>query len=172
MKTRYEFEKTNWPASEPIRFKVRDTGDGSYRFFYKQIKRHIDTADLMRPITKEEMAKLSNTRVDMKSVVNAIYISIFMTQFLPNAVCKENTVAPSPPDLAEKGLVFFLPRDRREDVIGCLEEDYVINIVPKLGKRMARIWYWWQTIRTIWRYNGLTAWILNLVEEFKKSNSS
>lgn len=76
------------------------------------------------------------------------------------------------PQLAENTLMFLLPRERREEIMGCLEEDYVTNIVPKLGEKLARQWYWWQAFRTIWRYNGLTAWVLNLAEELKKSNGS
>lgn len=79
--------------------------------------------------------------------------------------------APELPQFAENTLIFLLPRDRREEIMGDLEEDYLTNIVPKLGEKLARRWYWFQAFRTILQYNGLTARIIKIVEELKKSRS-
>lgn len=73
------------------------------------------------------------------------------------------------PKAVEQCMIFLLPRDCRDEIMGDLEEDYRVNIVPKLGKKIARRWYWFQAIRTIWHYNGLTARIIRLVEGIRNS---
>jgi|GEM_PF-3098163 len=77
----------------------------------------------------------------------------------------------SPPNLADMVSLFLLPRNVREAVMGDLQEDYLTNIVPKMTTRNARLWYWWQTIRTVWEYNGLMARFIKIVETLRKSGS-
>jgi hypothetical protein len=73
------------------------------------------------------------------------------------------------PSFADECMTFLLPRDQRDEIMGDLEEDYRVNIVPKLGEKLAKRWYWFQAIRTIWHYNGLTARIIRLVEGIRNS---
>lgn len=130
-------------------------------------------------VVRDELSQVSKGLLDLSKVsefeyehLNAATVAFVLACAVSlNIPITKFKKAPLPL-IAENTLIFLLPRKNREEVMGCLEEDYVTNIVPKLGEKLARRWYWWQTIRTIWRYNGLTAWILNLVEEFKKSNSS
>lgn len=55
----------------------------------------------------------------------------------------------SPPAMAEKLLVFFLDKKSREAMLGDLEEEYQTIIVPRLGDKVASLWYWYQVFRSI-----------------------
>lgn len=56
----------------------------------------------------------------------------------------DNTVPPS----AEKLLYLLLPKKKRDDVIGDLEEEYE-KVVRKFGYSFARRWYWFQASTSI-----------------------
>ena len=53
------------------------------------------------------------------------------------------------PKLGEFILYLVLPKVDREHVPGDLEEEFRTTIVPKFGPAKARLWYWWQVIRSI-----------------------
>jgi hypothetical protein len=54
-----------------------------------------------------------------------------------------------PPRRAEQTLWLFLG-DRRQELIGDLEEEYRTIILPKFGVRFARTWYWKQVLSSLW----------------------
>lgn len=62
------------------------------------------------------------------------------------------------PARAERLLIWFLPKHKRAGLIGDLEEEYRTIIVPKLGERAARRWYWFQAVRST--APVLKGWIL------------
>jgi hypothetical protein len=49
---------------------------------------------------------------------------------------------PAPPQHAELLLHYALPRARREEILGDLEEDYYTEWLPKFGPREAQRLYW------------------------------
>lgn len=55
----------------------------------------------------------------------------------------------SPPKLAQYLLYLFLSREEREAMLGCLEEDYQTNLLPKFGTGWANLWYCWEVGRSI-----------------------
>lgn len=55
----------------------------------------------------------------------------------------------SPPVGAEKLMYLILPKDRREEIAGDLEEEYRSKILPKFGPGFAKRWYWMQVARSI-----------------------
>lgn len=55
----------------------------------------------------------------------------------------------SPPQAAAELLLWILPKDRRDALIGDLEEEYQTIVVPKLGASRARRWFWFQAIRSV-----------------------
>ena len=57
--------------------------------------------------------------------------------------------APPPPQTAERLLHYLLPRARREDTLGDLQEDYYTTWVPKFGPPEACLLYWWHALRSI-----------------------
>jgi Heavy metal associated domain 2 len=61
----------------------------------------------------------------------------------------QTPAATPPPRQAERLLYYVLPRERRENVIGCLEEDYYTTWLPKFGPDEARRMYWSDAIRSI-----------------------
>ena len=52
----------------------------------------------------------------------------------------------SPPMSADRLLLFIIPRDRSEFILGDLEEIFTSVVVPKYGIRYARVWYWGQVV--------------------------
>jgi hypothetical protein len=56
--------------------------------------------------------------------------------------------APPPPSSAERLACYLLPKRRREDILGDLEEDYRATFLPKFGPREARRMYWSHFIRS------------------------
>jgi hypothetical protein len=78
---------------------------------------------------------------------------------------------PPPPRHAERLLNYVLPRARREEILGDLEEDYYTKWVPKYGFQEARRLYWSDAIRSIapmlWsgvKGSGIIAAILGVAE--------
>ncbi|HEY0738868.1 MAG TPA: permease prefix domain 2-containing transporter [Herpetosiphonaceae bacterium] len=55
-----------------------------------------------------------------------------------------------PPKFAEY-LLRFVPKQKREYVLGDLEEEYR-EIYDRNGKKHANVWYWWQVVRSFWPY--------------------
>ncbi len=55
----------------------------------------------------------------------------------------------SPPAAARYLLRLFLRRDEREFILGDLEEEYRTDVLPRLGPRAARRWYWSQVLRSL-----------------------
>jgi hypothetical protein len=58
-------------------------------------------------------------------------------------------LGPSPLAAAERILCYILPKRRREEILGDLEEDYWTTFLPKYGPRKARRMYWSQFIRSV-----------------------
>ncbi|MCH7490443.1 MAG: hypothetical protein IID05_07085 [Gemmatimonadetes bacterium] len=54
-----------------------------------------------------------------------------------------------PPALARLLLRLFVQDAGKEFVVGDLDEEYRRYVLPKIGLRLARRWYWWQAIRTV-----------------------
>jgi hypothetical protein len=54
-----------------------------------------------------------------------------------------------PPAAAERVLCYLLPKRRRNDILGCIAEDYWTEFLPKFGAREARRMYWSQFIRSV-----------------------
>ena len=57
-----------------------------------------------------------------------------------------------PPGYAERLMYLVLPAEQRECVPGDLEEEFRTIVVPKFGLKYARIWHWWQSIRSCGRF--------------------
>jgi hypothetical protein len=55
-----------------------------------------------------------------------------------------------PPTLATYLAYLALPKRDRDPIIGDLREEYVLDVLPKFGKRKADLWYCWQVIHSIW----------------------
>jgi hypothetical protein len=76
---------------------------------------------------------------------------------------------PEPPRRAEF-LLWFLPRDQRNDVLGDLSEDYQL-VLGRFGKRWANLWYWGKVILEVGpflREHILTRWLGELIKQFRK----
>lgn len=65
------------------------------------------------------------------------------------AKLSEDNQRSTPPKPAESVLLWILPKDQRNALIGDLEEEYRTLIVPKLGERAAQWWYWKQAIFSV-----------------------
>ncbi|MCH7716360.1 MAG: ABC transporter permease [Gemmatimonadetes bacterium] len=59
-----------------------------------------------------------------------------------------------PPAIARLLLRLFVRDAGREFVVGDLDEEYRRYVLPKIGPRLARRWYWWQAIRTVSQYRA------------------
>ena len=99
------------------------------------------------------------------------YISVFRTRKDNQASSVLNPSVARIPLGAQKILYFFLPRGARESIPGDLEEEYRSIILPKFGKTFAHRWFWFQTLRSVLEYNGLTARLIKIVEAIKQSSS-
>lgn len=104
----------------------------------------------------------------VKSWVSSINISNILKRYSDLRTFSENK---RPPNNANKLLFLFLPPKARESVPGDLEEEFNEIILPRFGHRYARSWYWFQVLRSIAYYNGLTARIITIVETLRKSRS-
>jgi hypothetical protein len=54
--------------------------------------------------------------------------------------------------LLPKGAEFLLllvPRGYRENLVGCLEEEFATVVLPRYGRQMARWWYCWQVAASL-----------------------
>jgi hypothetical protein len=51
---------------------------------------------------------------------------------------------PSSPPAAAKFILLLIPKRHREHLIGDLEEEYTMMLLPEYGVKRARLWYWWQ----------------------------
>jgi hypothetical protein len=72
-----------------------------------------------------------------------------------------------PPLGAEYFLYLALPRRNRESLLGCLNEDFTMEALPKFGPFLAVAWYWWKTILFIAMYaceNAVEPLIRNVIE--------
>lgn len=54
-----------------------------------------------------------------------------------------------PPQSARFILLCLCPRSTRETLLGDLEEEYRTLIIPKVGARKARMWYWYQVASSV-----------------------
>lgn len=72
----------------------------------------------------------------------------------PASLPAEGSSRVAPPKRAEFLLYLFLPPEQRETVPGDLLEIFTERIVPKFGIGHARVWYWWQVVRSIWPLFG------------------
>jgi hypothetical protein len=43
-------------------------------------------------------------------------------------------------------LLFLAPKKHRDPLLGDLEEDFHNKVLPRVGLRSARFWFWWQVI--------------------------
>ena len=57
----------------------------------------------------------------------------------------------TPPRIAEFALL-MIPARSREDLLGCLEEEYRTVALPRHGRVRADFWYWSQTFFAVGRY--------------------
>jgi len=62
-------------------------------------------------------------------------------------------------------LLYFLPKQQREYLIGDLEEEYY-EIYESFGKRRAQFWYYYQVGASFWRplsgvISGIVRWAIN-----------
>ncbi len=55
-----------------------------------------------------------------------------------------------PPRLARLVGLLCLPRDAREVLIGDLDEEFSVHVLPSRGRSAAARWYWSQVARAIW----------------------
>ena len=67
----------------------------------------------------------------------------------PSMLHPGSAVYEMPPLGAQRLLYFVLPRKNRQDIIGDLAEEYKTEILPRLGRRGAVVWYWSQAIRSV-----------------------
>ena len=79
--------------------------------------------------------------------------------WLFKSVRKEEASPPEPSRLAEMLLYLMLPKHFREHLPGDLEEEFTTIILPKFGARYAKLWYWWQVIRSILASNKWIRWL-------------
>lgn len=56
------------------------------------------------------------------------------------------------PALARKLLNLFIPADLRDVIIGDLEEEFHLRLLPRYGRWLAGGWYWRQTLQTLYIY--------------------
>ena len=64
-------------------------------------------------------------------------------------VTNGSAASSSPPPNVERLACYLLPKRRREEILGDLEEDYWTNFLPKFGPRQARRMYWSQFVRSV-----------------------
>src|SRR5262249_16881971 len=67
---------------------------------------------------------------------------------------------PSVPANAELLLSLFLAKTDRLVIRDDLEEEFRTQILPRLGAKRARRWYWRQATRTILYRNPVSLWLL------------
>ena len=71
----------------------------------------------------------------------------------------------TPPMWATYLIYLLLPREDREAMLGCLEEDYRTKLLPKYGVHRARFWYWCEVGRSIWPllaevFSRILSWLI------------
>lgn len=53
------------------------------------------------------------------------------------------------PPAHAKFLLLLIPRKHREHLLGDLEEEYRLTVLPEYGPFKAKAWYWWQVVISI-----------------------
>lgn len=74
----------------------------------------------------------------------------------------------SPPRRAEY-MLWFLPRQQRDDVLGDLSEDYLL-VLERFGERKANLWYWGKVLLEVGpflREHIFTTWLGELIKQFR-----
>lgn len=80
-----------------------------------------------------------------------------------NDLVKQSPVMESPPKSAEYLIYLFIPKNNRVGMLGDLEEEYR-TVYRKFGKNRASLFYWYQTIISIWPLvSALVGKLLKLV---------
>lgn len=64
---------------------------------------------------------------------------------------------PQTPSGGEWLLAWFMEKASRDDVLGDLEEEYLTDRLPALGRRSATVWYWGGIAKSVWPF--LRAWL-------------
>jgi hypothetical protein len=97
-----------------------------------------------RPIGTAPLSSLGGQRPEsLESVLQQI------RQIIDEVEEEDQLQPPPPPRQAERLLNYVLPRTRREEILGDLEEDYYNKWLPKYGVDEARRLYWADAIRSI-----------------------
>ena len=76
---------------------------------------------------------------------------------MPPGACVQDAVSSDsspvgPPSRAEMLLLFVMPAGRCESLLGDLEEEFTGFIVPRIGLRRGRLWYWRQALGSAMGY--------------------
>lgn len=118
----------------------------------------------------KQKAERTNNNVELSFSPEVVIPFVLFLSCIARIFTDQTT--PKPPKLGINTLFFLLPRDHRDEIMADLDEDYVTNIVPKLGEQLARRWYWFQVARTSLHYNGVSVRLIKLVETFQKGHGS
>ena len=121
---------------------------------------HKELSDLIEDLSEEELNALkwattnratfkrrpSNTAGNLKAHVK---VTIGAEATL-TVLRKGSDGQQVPPKAPEYLLYLFLTRDNRKAMFGDLEEEFRTEILTRFGARRARLWFWWQVVRSVW----------------------
>lgn len=72
------------------------------------------------------------------------------------------TTTCQPSENASFLMYVFLDKSDRQHLIGDLEEEFFLEMLPRFGSRQARLWFWSQAIRAIATRNTFCKWALRV----------
>lgn len=100
---------------------------------------------------RSQLADLGKSQLENREEMTRLWrelcaeaISLGLVQSLTGSTLNADGVVP---ERAVMILHFLLPKEKREYLIGDLEEEFNCIILPKLGPRAAARWYWFQVVR-------------------------
>ena len=136
---KYSNEEYLVPISRLSDFETRDVIPSVYRMYSLAVIYRVGLSTI-----------LSLYGIDMRSIQ---FASPFRTSHLPDgeetssdrcSIRAQQTIAP--PVAGRYLLDLMLPRKHRESLVGDIEQEYRMEILPRYGRRWASIWFWKQVI--------------------------
>ena len=99
--------------------------------------------DLIRSVRLTSSVERTTTRV----AADATTLLAELAYGISRGATSAKEVAPSPPRVATLILSFVCTRDQLEAALGDMEELFASQ-VSRFGVQTARIWYWWEVLRS------------------------
>jgi len=146
---------TRWIASSKSTIISTDFAKGldfftSDRVNLANVNRHVFASGKSWEVLRASiaMSEILKPTTFMFRVGQAVGHILYWLHARMNPETRRRRISVRVPDSA-RFLLLLIPRKDRDNLVGDLEEEFLTRVLPAYGPKLARRWYWAQTIATL-----------------------